>query len=237
MGQWTTIEIAGKSADIFEPATPRAEPVAVLHLHGHGLTTLKDNPEYSRELDRHQFHCVCPHGQRSWWLDRVCSEFDAQKTPQDFLLHDVVPWIESEWNIQPPQIALTGISMGGQGVLHFAFQHAREFPTVVAISPAIDFHNWHGQGLPLDEMFSTAEDARQATAILHIHPLNYPRRMFVLCDPTDAAWIDSSLRLREKLSASGILLEHDLETSHGGHSWEYFNHMAAAVTQFIEDSV
>ena len=236
-GTWSTIEIAGKTADIFIPRTIREERGAVLHLHGHGCRTLKDNAAYSQALDAHGLFCICPHGQRSWWMDRACAEFDAVMPPLTYLVEHVVPWIEHEWQIEPPDIALTGISMGGQGALQLAFRHARMFPTVVAISPIIDIHKCYGHGLPLDDMYTDIEDARQATAILQIHPLNYPRKMFVMCDPADSDWFEGAERMRMKLSASGILMEHDFETSHGGHTWEYFNHVAPAAIQFVADAL
>lgn len=234
---WASIQIAGKNADVFVPDQLTDTPGAVLHLHGHGLTTLKDNPVYTPLLQKHGLHCICPHGQRSWWLDRVCTEFDPQISPMDYLQQHVVPWIAEEWKIEPPAIALSGISMGGQGALQLAYRDARTFPVVVAISPAIDFNTWYGNGLPLDEMFEDAEDARQATATLQIHPLNWPRSQFLLCDPIDADWIESCERLASKLYSSGILFKQDFETSHGGHSWDYFEHVAPSVIEFIAESL
>lgn len=232
-GTWTQTTIAGKTADVYEPARPAEHGRVVLHLHGHGLTTLKDNPAFSTALERHGLRAVCPHGQRSWWTDRVCREFDPETTPLDFLLDRVVPWIAERWGTAPPGIGLTGISMGGQGVLQLAYRRPREFPVVAAISPAVDFHRWHGRGLPLDEMFADAEAARQATVVLQIHPLNWPRHQFVMCDPTDHEWIDGVERLLSKLSSIGIPFEQDLETSRGGHSWDYFDLQAERVIGFV----
>lgn len=234
-GTWTQVEIAGKTADIYEPAAPGEHGQVVLHLHGHGLTTLKDNPVFSAELEQHGLRAICPHGQRSWWLDVVCREFDPELTPMRFLREHVVPWIAERWGTRPPHIGLTGISMGGQGVMQLAYRHAREFPVVAAISPAIDFHNWHGRGLPLDEMFPDRETARQHTAILQIHPLNWPRHQLFVCDPADEDWYEGAERLAMKLRASGIPFESDLTTRHGGHSWDYFNHMAPRVIGFVAD--
>ena len=207
----------------------------VLHLHGHGLETLKDNPEFSAALNRHQLRAICPHGQRSWWSEVVCSEFDAEISPIDFLRERIVPAIAERWGASPPDIGLTGISMGGQGVLQLAYRYPREFPVVAAISPAVDFHNWHGQGLPLDEMFADREAARQATVTLQLHPLNWPRHQLLVCDPADEDWFEGAERLVMKLSSSGILFESDLETSAGGHSWDYFNSMADRVIDFVAE--
>lgn len=234
-GAWTTVEIGGKPADIFEPTEPHPAGRAVLHLHGHGLETLKDKPAFTAELERHGLRAVCPHGRRSWWSDVVCEEFDAEMTPIQHLREHVVADIAARWDIAPPNIGLTGISMGGQGVLQLAYRHPREFPVVAAISPAVDFHNWHGQGLPIDEMFANREAARQATVTLQLHPLNWPRHQWFVCDPTDEDWFEGVERLAMKLSSSGIPFEADLETSAGGHSWDYFNSVAGRAIGFVAE--
>ncbi|MDA1164796.1 MAG: alpha/beta hydrolase-fold protein [Planctomycetota bacterium] len=234
-GTWTTTSINGKDADIFVPDSPRSER-AVIHLHGHGLTTLKDNETFSRELNQHGLRVVCPHGQRSWWLPEICEEFDLEITPFDYVRNNVVSWIGENWGVRTPNIALTGISMGGQGVIQLGYRCGRDFPIIAAISPAVDFHQWWGTGLPLDAIFKTQEAARQQTAILHLQPLNWPRHQLIVCDPRDTDWIDSSERLASKLYSSGIPFESDFETSNGGHSWDYFNMMAPRVVKFVSDA-
>jgi len=241
-GTWTTVTIAGKEADVYEPAPPPgrspwalADSRAVLHLHGHGLETLKDNPAFSQALNEHGLRAVCPHGQRSWWTDVVCPEFDPHVSPLQFLRESVVPFIEQRWNVKPPGIGLTGIGMGGQGALQLAYRCPREFPVVAAISPAVDFHNRHGEGLPLDDMFPNREAARQATVVLQLHPLNWPPHQLIVCDPADTVWFEGADRLSMKLSSMGIPFEADFETSAGGHSWEYFDVMAPRVMAFVAD--
>jgi S-formylglutathione hydrolase len=235
LGVWTGIEIAGKRADVFEPTSGGPYSSAVLHLHGHGLETLKDKPAFTKELERHGLPTLCPHGQRSWWLDTVCREFDASVTPLAWLRERVVPFMTARWNVRPPRIGVMGISMGGQGALQLAYRHARDFPVVAAISPAVDFHNWHGRGLPLDKMFGAREAARQQTATLHVHPLNWPKHQLLVCDPADSEWFEGCERLASKLRSIGVPFEADLQTSAGGHSWDYFNAMAPAVVRFVAE--
>lgn len=234
-GTWSQIEIAGKQADVYEPRQPAEPGRVILHLHGHGQQTLADNPAFTAEFERRGLRVICPHGERSWWTDVVCSEFGPDVSPLQFLTDSVLPYIEQRWNVRPPAVGLTGNSMGGQGALQLAYRRPGEFPVVAAISPAIDFHNWYGQGLPLDEMFPNREAARQATAILQIHPLNWPRHQLLVCDPTDEEWFEGVERLAMKLSATGIPFESDLETRAGGHSWDYFNAMAPRVVGFVAE--
>ena len=234
-GSWSETEIAGKPADVYEPARPTAEPRVILFLHGHGQERLRGNPVFTREFERHGLRVVCPEGKRSWWLDEVCAEFDPEITPLAYLRESVVPFIEERFNAHPPAIGLLGVSMGGQGVLQLAYREARRFPVVAAISPAIDFYRCWGQGLPLDEMFPSAEEARQATAILKIHPLSWPKHQLLACDPRDEFWFESAERLSLKLYSSGIPFESDFQTSAGGHRWSYFNRMAEPVVAFLAD--
>lgn len=235
MAGWETVEIAGKQADVFEPQRLAAGEGVVLHLHGHGLATLKDNAPFTAQFEKHGLRVVSPHGGRSWWLDRICTEFDPHVTPQRHLLEAVVPWIAERWGVAPPRIGLTGNSMGGQGALQLAYRRPREFPVVAAISPAVDFHVWHGRGLPLDEMFETREAARQETATLQVNPLNWPRHQLLVCDPDDEDWFEGVERLASKLGSTGIPFEHDFHTRHGGHSWDYFEHMAERVVGFVAE--
>lgn len=234
---WSEVVVAGKTADAFVPSHGVDPQAAVIFLHGHGLITLRGNPVFTAELERHGLRCLCPHGKRSWWGDRVCREFDPALTPAAWLRGEVLPWLAETWQASPPQVALVGVSMGGQGALRLAYRHPGEFPIVAALAPAVDFQIWHGRGLPLDEMYATPEAARQDTATLHLHPLNWPRHQLLMCDPADGEWFEGAERLASKLSSTGIPFESDFATTHGGHSWEYFEHVAPRVMQFVRTAL
>jgi poly(3-hydroxybutyrate) depolymerase len=236
-GVWTRHDIGGKPADVYD-LPPSIQPrFGVLHLHGVGLTTLVENPAFSRLFDELRLVCVCPHGQRSWWGDRVCTEFDPSMTPERHLLQHVVPFFAERWSIAPRGLGLTGISMGGQGALRLAFKRSDLFPVVAAISPAIEYHELYGQGTPIDDMYDSKEQCRQDTAPMHIHPSKYPPHIFYCIDPTDAAWYRGNDRLHEKMNALGVPHQLDITTHAGGHSWDYFNHMAERVLRFVHQGL
>jgi S-formylglutathione hydrolase len=115
-----------------------------------------------------------------------------------------------------------------------SFKYPQLFPVVAAISPAIDYYLRMDEGdktLPL--MYADREAARQDSATLHVHPLNWPRNVWFCCDPADVRWHESADRLRMKLSALGIPFDCDLETTGGGHGFEYYNRMAGKALEFI----
>jgi S-formylglutathione hydrolase len=232
-GNWSQLEIAGKAADVYEPPVPGRPRFAVVHLHGVGLETLHDKPAFTRLFEKLDLACICPHGQRSWWGDRICAEFDEAVTPERYLLEQLLPFIRARWNLQPPAIGLQGISMGGQGALRLAFKHADLFPVVAGIASAVDYHDLYGEGTPLDALYGSKEECRQDTATLHVHPSHYPPHIFFCVDPEDDIWFRGNDRLHEKLNALGVPHETDFTTRAGGHSWDYFNHMAARVEQFV----
>lgn len=229
-GSWHRIDIAGKPADVYDP--PTAPRFGILDLHPVGLETLAHNPTFSRLFDELGLACICPHGARSWWTDRICPEFDDRLSAERHLLNNVLPVFGTRWHLRPPAIAVTGISMGGQGALRLAFRHAKVFPVAAAISAAIDFHERHGQGSPLDDMYDSKEQARQDTVILHVNPSAFPPHVFFCIDPDDVEWFRGNDRLHEKLTALGLPHTCDLTTRGGGHTWTYFNAQADRVLRF-----
>jgi S-formylglutathione hydrolase len=180
---------------------------------------------------------VSPHGQRSFWLDRICAEFDASVSPEQYLLESVVPFMRERWSFGPRGIGIFGISMGGQGALRLAFRHPQTFAVAAGIASALDFHEWYNQGTPLDDMFTSKEQCRQQTALMHIHPHDWPPHLFFAIDPEDVDWFRGNDRLHEKLGALGVPHTIDFTTTAGGHTWDYFNKMAEPTIRFLADGL
>jgi S-formylglutathione hydrolase len=233
---WETVDIAGKPAQAMTPRSG-ARQAAVIFLHGHGEESLRTQPAFTDLFEQEQLSVICPSGGKSWWLDRIDERFDPLLTPLEYVSRSVSEWVRDNWGIAPPKQALLGISMGGQGALNLAYRRAMRFPVVAAISPALDFDRIHGKGFDVERLFPDAEAARQETAVLHLHPLNWPRYQFFCSDPEDKNWHEGAERLASKLSSSGVPYECDLTTSHGGHGWPYFNAMAPRVVRFLSESL
>jgi S-formylglutathione hydrolase FrmB len=237
IGNWNEIDLAGHTCRVFEPANPTPHRFVVVYLHCSGSAPIGRYPAFVDQFERYGLRVIEPVSGLSWWTDRIWPEFDPHISAEDYVMKQVVPHVAECWDARPPQLALLGISMGGQGALRMAYKYPDVFPTVAAIAPAIDFQKRIDEGVDmgLEQMYRDAEEARQDTALLHIHPLNWPRNQFFCCAPSDERWHDSAERLRMKLSSLGVPFECDLETDNGGHSHEYFCHMAERSVGFLAE--
>ena len=238
---WNEVTVGDHTCDVFTPQERNPNGYVVVYLHGVHQNRLRDQPPFVDQFEKHGLVAVCPMTKRSWWTDKICREFDSEISAQSYVLDQVMPFISDEFNIAPPKIALLGTSMGGQGALKFSYKFPNIFPVVAAISPAIDYYlridDPEDEDEPLQEMYPDPEAARQDSAILHIHPLNWPRNQFFCCDPVDYRWFDSSDRLRMKLGSLGVPFECDLETSAGGHGFTYYNTMAEKAVNFLVNAL
>jgi pimeloyl-ACP methyl ester carboxylesterase len=221
---------------VYQSPNRNDQGFVVLYLHGIHQSSLRDKTEFIKQFDHFGLHAVCPIAGPTWWTDRVCPEFDPDVSTQAYVRGSVLPFIAERFGSQPPRIGLLGTSMGGQGALKLAYKHPDTFPVVAAISPAIDYQIRYREGDEvLTQMYADAEAARQDTALLHIHPLNWPRHQFFCCDPEDPTWYDSADRLRMKLASIGVPYECDLDTTGGGHGFEYYDRMAQRVVTFLHE--
>src|SRR6476620_2474219 len=96
---WSSVEIASKTCDVFDPPAPPR--FAAVFLHAFGLESLLGNTSDTEQLASRNLACVCPHGQRGWWLDRVSPDFDPAITPEKFVTRHVVPFAEKRWSLRP----------------------------------------------------------------------------------------------------------------------------------------
>src|SRR3954452_7763629 len=98
-GTWQTVEIGGKPADVYvPPLTAGGRPrFGVLFLHPLGQETLVGDVAFTSLFDEHRLACVAPHAGRSWWVSRVCPDFDPVLTPERHLLDHVLPYFQSTW--------------------------------------------------------------------------------------------------------------------------------------------
>ena len=242
---WSTIEVGGHPCECFDP--PGAAPgVAIVYLHGVRERRLRESTGLREAIQAAGLRALAPRCGRSWWLDRIVPEFDPSTTPERHVLGPVLAEVERRFGVRPPMVALVGTSMGGQGALRLSYRHPRVFPVAAAIAPAIDFHlalrDLHS--IPDGELFANlyplygdVERARQDTAILHVHPLDWPRHQWFASDPDDWQWHDGAARLHGKLGALGIPHTARLDLRAGGHGPAYYDRVAPEAIRFVLESL
>lgn len=236
---WSLVTVAGHPCAVYAPPEP-APGRAVVYLHG--LDGEPPRGAIRAAIQTAALPTIAPLTGRSWWLDRIMPAFDPQVTPDRFVREAIVAELENRFGVRPPGIGLVGIGMGGQGALRIAYRHPHVFPVAAAIAPAIDFHLGMRQAADRDdgELFDTlweaygdVERARQDTAILHVHPLNWPRHQWFASSPDDHHWHDGAQRLHSKLVALGIPHEAVLEGLPGEDAAVFEDRVAAAAVAFL----
>ncbi|MFM7206060.1 MAG: alpha/beta hydrolase-fold protein [Planctomycetaceae bacterium] len=242
---WSVIDVGGHACELHAPPDPLPGR-ALIYLHGVRERWLQDMPALTRLVEEHRLPVIAPRTGRSWWLDRIMPAFDPLVTPERFVVETVRAEVGRRFGVSAPGIALVGTSMGGQGALRIAYRHPTVFPVAAAVAPAIDFHQAMREAGDRDDgehydtlwqVFGDVERARQDTAILHVHPLNWPRHQFFASDPADGHWHDGAARLHGKLVALGIPHVAVLESRGGGHSVEYYDRVAPDAMRFVLDAL
>jgi pimeloyl-ACP methyl ester carboxylesterase len=231
---WASITIGGKSADVFAP--PGSLPFALVYLHSLAEETPSTDPVFTLALKQHRLRCIAPRGGRCWWVDRICSPFDASITPERYLIDELVPWARAAWQLSERAIALAGVEMGGQGAVRLAFKYPDRFPITASISGAFDCQDWYGRGTQLDEMYENRERCRLDTAILHIDGHDWPPCVWFCCSPDDAWSYRGNDRLHEKLSAMGVPHAADLDTR-AKSGTRYSEQMTPPMLAFIAEAL
>lgn len=203
---------------VFRPAGASEQIRMIFFLHDEDESLPLRNAAVERLLEERQFIVVAPVCGPIWSLD-VATKLGL---PRGYFVERILPAAQKlaradqatgEATPDVP-MALLGVGMGGQALLRVALDYPDRYPVIAAIEPTIDFHLHVRAGhSALCEMFGDEEPARQHTAILHVHPLNWPRRLFFCADPMNYPWFDGSDRLRMKLAASGIPFECELEAT------------------------
>jgi len=242
---WSSIDVAGHLCEVHTPADPAAGR-AFIYLHGVRERWLQEMPALRDLIEEARVPVLAPRSGRSWWVDRIVPSFDPHVTPERYVVDAVRGEITRRFGVEPPGIALVGTSMGGQGALRLSYRHPTVFPIAAAIAPAIDFHTAMRDAHDRDDgdfydtlwsLYGDVERARQDTAILHVHPLNWPRHQCFASDPDDLHWHDGAVRLHGKLVALGIPHLPLLEPRGGGHSVEYYDRVAPDVMRFLLDAL
>ena len=198
-----THEIAGRMVRTVRPDSSETVDAAIVWLPDVPDALPLDSPELLAELQRHRLAAICPLEPTAFWLDRIVPSFHDEVTPLGWLRNSVLPFLAEAWNIRPPRVGIAGQGWGGQGALRAAYLYPDHYSVTAVVNAAVDFNEIYGAGSELDELFSSAETARQETVTLRLHPLNLPRKQWHACD-AESPWYEGDERLLSKLNSIGM---------------------------------
>lgn len=208
-------------------------------IHSGGFNLIEDLWE------RHQigdFLIVTPAGGASFYINSR----DGRNRYEDFFLQEFVPQIERRYRAKPGRAfrGVAGISMGGYGALHIAFQHPEFARSVGAHSAALierlpnmtatDSRQTARSrvfagvfGAPLDPVFWKKNDPLTIARTADLAGL----RIYFDCGSEDdfgfesgAAELDSILTSRH--------VPHEFHLYPGGHNWVYVAEHLSALLKF-----
>src|SRR5579883_2351641 len=94
---WGHVAIGGKRVDVFTPSDPL--PFVLLYLHSLAEETPATDSAFTFALNEHRLRCLAPRGGGCWWGDRICPEFDANLTPERYLLQSLLPCVQTAWGL------------------------------------------------------------------------------------------------------------------------------------------
>jgi S-formylglutathione hydrolase FrmB len=131
----------GYDAALASHSSERYPVLYFLHGLGDNEQTLFKSGGWNLVEDLRQQHkigdflIVTPEARGSFYINSA----DGNVRYSDFFLHEFIPYIESKYRVLRERSgrAISGISMGGYGALHFAFANPELFSSVSAQSAAL----------------------------------------------------------------------------------------------------
>jgi S-formylglutathione hydrolase FrmB len=231
---------------------PRRYPVLYfLHGLGDNEQTLFNSGGWTMLDDLRNHHhmgdflIVAPEGRRSFYVNSA----DGSVRYNDFFLQEFMPAIESKYRVKSgvASRAISGISMGGYGALHFAFAHPELFSAVSAQSAALIVESPQQldaaskTGVPilgvLSPVFGSPIDARHWN---ENNPLVLAKKnaatirklaIYFNCgDDDNYGFEKGAAQLHQELTAEPV--KHEYHAYPGDHSLQYFLAHFAEVMEF-----
>ena len=237
IGNWNEIDLAGHICRVFEPAQPSPHRFVVVYLHCSGSAPIGRYPAFVDEFERHGLRVIEPVSGLSWWTDRIWPEFDPQISAEAYVMKHVVPHVAERWapaRRNSPCWASAWVA-----------RRRCAWPTSIPTCS----RPWPPSRRPSISRNALTKASTRAWSRCTATPKTPARTLPCYTSirsigrgtsssavrRRDERWHDSAERLRMKLSSLGVPFECDLETDNGGHSYQYFCHMAERSVGFLAE--
>lgn len=133
----------------------------------------------------------------------------------DFLVHEVVPWVESRHAVDDERRGILGTSLGGFNAAYMALTHPDLFRVVGIQSPSIWRQPWF------------AERVARATTL--------PGKVAIDVGIEESKFLPGARALRDAYASRGVPLQYREASADdsAGHSWKHWRATAAEVLLFL----
>ena len=157
---------------------------ALIYLHGIGQETLADRPKYTDLFAELGLGCVVPRGGFTWWSDRPLPEYDPSRTGGAVRPQRRGPvHSASAGPCRRGRSACSASAWAGRGPCG----SRSSTPTSSRSSPPSrrrsSTTSITARATRSTIMYDSKEQARQDTAILHVHPSRFPAAHLLLLRP------------------------------------------------------
>ncbi len=192
-----------------------------------------------------EFLIVAPEGGRTFYVNSA----DGSVRYSDFFLQEFIPHIENKYRISIGRNnrAISGISMGGYGALHFAFAHPEMFSAVSAQSAALltetpqELDTAAKSGAPLGKLLATVfgnpidgphwrDNSPFVLAQKNVAAIRKLAIYFNCGQDDNYGFEKGAAALGEQLKKEGV--KHEYHSYPGDHSVTYFLSHFAEVMEF-----
>ncbi|MGB7282613.1 MAG: alpha/beta hydrolase-fold protein [Candidatus Acidiferrum sp.] len=208
-------------------------------VHSGGMNLVEDLWE-QHQLG--EFLIVTPGGGTSFYINSR----DGRHRYEDFFLREFIPGVEKRYRAESRRSSrgVAGISMGGYGALHLAFQHPQLFIAVGALSaaliekfPMVSAENTlqinqlrvlgEAFGSPFDPAFWDRNDPLTIARTANLTGL----KIYFNCGSEDDYGFDAGAKTLDKVLTTRHI-PHEFHLYPGGHDWTYFAEYLPALLEF-----
>lgn len=214
---------------VFTPEDYQQDPAGtyplIYLLHGwsgtyHQWNDIMDCQAYA---DRYRFIIVCPDGlYDSWYINSPVIE-DSRFA--DFFYFELMPFVAGKYRIQPENIFITGLSMGGYGALSLFAEKPELFKSAGSLSGVLDLTgHWNEYGinryLGIQDQQSGKKILEKYSVLENIDMINHAGKPIIIsCGTSDPFYsINTNFRLKcEELKINATFI-----SSPGRHDYPYW---------------
>ncbi|MEO8794180.1 MAG: alpha/beta hydrolase family protein [Daejeonella sp.] len=224
---------------IFKPQQYSAKknwPLLYL-LHGYGGNYNQWNSiiDAQSKADKYGFIIVCPDGNSNSWYINSPLKKDSQF--ENFFYEDLFPDISRKYTVNPDQVFISGLSMGGQGALNLFIKKPELFLSAGSTSGVMDLYK-SSDKYGLTSLIGSASDSlnwKNFSIIDQIKKLSGSKKALIFDCGTQDPFYESNIRLMEKCNDLG--LNATFISQPGKHNREYWQKSIIRQLDFFKSQI